>query len=218
MFSYYITMSGFMDTFFFISLGITFVLILLLVYHFKQRLSATEQKCDTMFEIINGMASEMTSIKGVLMSRPPINHNNGGIQMFRQPGENPGPINIQHGSNEMTADHIINSDDEVEEESESGTDSGDESDSDSDSDSDNEDSNPSQSLLIAKDGNKILVSDGEEETVLDIVSIPIVEEPVIENYSKMTLAQLKTIVMDKSLVENASKLKKSELIELLEAH
>ena len=35
---------NFIETFFFISLGITFMLILLLVYHFKQRLNAIEQK------------------------------------------------------------------------------------------------------------------------------------------------------------------------------
>ena len=62
-----------METFFFISLGITFVLILLLVYHFKQRIAATEQKTDTMFEIMNNVAEEMSGIKSTvisLMNRP----------------------------------------------------------------------------------------------------------------------------------------------------
>ena len=39
------------ENIFFISLAITFVLILLLVYHFKQRITSLEQKNDTMFEI-----------------------------------------------------------------------------------------------------------------------------------------------------------------------
>lgn len=59
---------NFMETFFFISLGITFILILLLVYHFKQRLSTIETKSDTMFEIINNIVKEMGVIK-VLASR-----------------------------------------------------------------------------------------------------------------------------------------------------
>ena len=42
-----------METTFVISLGITFVLVLLLIYHFKQRLSIAENKQDTMFEIVN---------------------------------------------------------------------------------------------------------------------------------------------------------------------
>ena len=54
---------NFIETFFFISLGITFMLILLLVYHFKQRLNTLEQKSNTMFEIINNIVSEITSIK-----------------------------------------------------------------------------------------------------------------------------------------------------------
>jgi len=58
----------FMETFFFISLGITFILILLLVYHFKDRLNNLEQKCDTMFEIINNMVREMTSIKSTVIT------------------------------------------------------------------------------------------------------------------------------------------------------
>jgi hypothetical protein len=54
---------NFIETFFFISLGITFVLILLLVYHFKQRMTGLEQKCDTMFEIINDMVKEMNMLR-----------------------------------------------------------------------------------------------------------------------------------------------------------
>lgn len=54
---------NFIETFFFISLGITFVLVLLLVYHFKQRMTGLEQKCDTMFEIINDMVKEMNMLR-----------------------------------------------------------------------------------------------------------------------------------------------------------
>ena len=58
------------ETFFFISLGITFVLILMLIYHFKQQISTQEQKSDTMFEIINSIVSEITSIKNQVISFP----------------------------------------------------------------------------------------------------------------------------------------------------
>ena len=56
------------ETFFFLSLAITFVLILLLVNHFKQRLTMIEQKCDTMFEIINNIVQEMSSMKKSFIS------------------------------------------------------------------------------------------------------------------------------------------------------
>lgn len=60
---------NFIETFFFISLGITFVLILLLVYHFKQRMSSLEEKGDTMFEIINNIVEELTSVKRELLKQ-----------------------------------------------------------------------------------------------------------------------------------------------------
>lgn len=56
----------FVGTFFFLSLGITFVLILLLVYHFKQRLTDMEQKSDKMFEIVNTIVKEMGNMRRVI--------------------------------------------------------------------------------------------------------------------------------------------------------
>ena len=66
-----IIMSGsvifqYIETFFFISLGITFVLILLLVYHFKQRMLSIEEKTETMFDLINSAVGELQSVKNIL--------------------------------------------------------------------------------------------------------------------------------------------------------
>lgn len=58
---------NFIETIFFFSLAITFLLILLLVYHFKQRISSMEQKSDTMFDIINGVVKELSNIKKIVM-------------------------------------------------------------------------------------------------------------------------------------------------------
>jgi hypothetical protein len=58
---------NFIETIFFFSLAITFLLILLLVYHFKQRINTIEQRSDTMFEIINGVVKEITNIKKIVM-------------------------------------------------------------------------------------------------------------------------------------------------------
>ena len=56
---------NFIETFFFISLGITFILILLLVYLFKQKLSNLEQKNDSMVCIINNIVKELSTIKQI---------------------------------------------------------------------------------------------------------------------------------------------------------
>lgn len=53
----------FIENFFFISLGITFALVLLLVYHFKQRISSMERKGDTMYELITNIVKEMRFMK-----------------------------------------------------------------------------------------------------------------------------------------------------------
>ena len=65
---------SFIETFFFISLGITFVLILLLVYHFKQRITVIEKKSDTMFEIINNVVQELTNLRNqqLMLHRVPV--------------------------------------------------------------------------------------------------------------------------------------------------
>ena len=67
---------SFVETFFFVSLGITFILILLLVYHFRQRFISLEQKCDTMFELINNIVTELNnerrSTHGFGVTTPPV--------------------------------------------------------------------------------------------------------------------------------------------------
>tara|TARA_B100000927_G_C16456402_1_gene465978 strand:- start:385 stop:1038 length:654 start_codon:yes stop_codon:yes gene_type:complete len=50
----------------------------MLVYHFKDRLYVLEQKCDTMFEIMNSLIKEMKNIKQVSLTpsipQHPLNH------------------------------------------------------------------------------------------------------------------------------------------------
>jgi hypothetical protein len=55
-----------LETFFFISLAITFVLIIMLVYHFKGRLVAIEDRYHTMFEIVNSLVKEMKNMQHML--------------------------------------------------------------------------------------------------------------------------------------------------------
>lgn len=51
------------ETFFFISLAITFVLIMMIVYHFKERLTTLEQKTSTITDIMNNFLKELTYLK-----------------------------------------------------------------------------------------------------------------------------------------------------------
>jgi hypothetical protein len=244
---------NFIETFFFISLGITFVLILLLVYHFKQRMNALEQKCDTMFEIINNIVKELTVLRNTQVAPP----------MFY--GAFPSNMNEIYKQMENTGEKVLVSDDDT---SGSDYDTNNEEDEESDGEEDGEESDGEES-----DGEE---SDGEEENndpekkTIKIVNVNIsdtidVEEinnteqlddadggdednngiepievdnihveklnPIVaddvddstsitstnkEVYKKMTLAALKTIAITKGLCSDASKLKKTDLLKLLE--
>jgi len=202
-----------MDTFFFLSLGIAFVLILLLVYHFKQRLTANETKCDTMFEIVNGLASEVNAMKGaVISSQQQLTQIRGGMASIPVPQ---GHMFSNMSQVEQTQQEVeeIESDDEILDE---------ETDEDSDSDSDSESEGEEREgfelvgtqMMIHEDNedNKIVVSDDEEdeekseENTLQTQSV---------DFAKMNVANLKTYVMEKGLVEDAKKMKKTEILELL---
>ena len=202
---------GSMETSFFISLGISFVLILLLVYHFKQRLSVAEGKLDTMFEIINNLAQELSNVKSVIVhnNRPstPFPHN-----MVIRPNV-PLESAIMGGSK-------INED---------------EDDSESEYDSDDEDSDDEDN-----DDEKIIVSDVDEDDIsVDLVSeeyeianvetenteLVTEEKPVdvtqdiledVPNFAKMNLGALRAYITEKGWIEDASKMKKAQIIELIE--
>ena len=50
---------GVLDTFFILSLGITFVLLLVLVYHFRKRLNENELKYDKLLTIVNNIVQKL---------------------------------------------------------------------------------------------------------------------------------------------------------------
>ena len=208
---------GFMETSFFISLGISFVLILLLVYHFKQRLSVAEGKLDTMFEIINNLAQELSNVKSVIV------HNNRPSTPF--------PHNTVIRPN-IPLDGAIIEGGKIEE----GEDN-----SESEYDSDDEDSDDEDS-----DDDKIIVSDVDEDDIsVDLVSeeyeianeeianeetanteLVTDEEPVdvtqeisenVPDFLKMNLGDLRSYLTEKGWIEDASKMKKAQLIKLIES-
>jgi hypothetical protein len=56
---------SFIETFFFISLIITFVLLVMLIYHFKQRIMKLEDKTNTLVEIVNDIVKEIKSVNSL---------------------------------------------------------------------------------------------------------------------------------------------------------
>jgi hypothetical protein len=279
---------NFMETFFFISLGITFVLILLLVYHFKQRLTVVEQKGDTMFDIINNMVIELSSIKSLtvatsvhlqnsFVNRPVYGNNPSSIgETFSQINTNT-YVHPESTAPEQNKDKDDEDEDEDEDDDEdSGSDPEDtsspelsdsESESDSDDekvvvsdDDDNDDEQVKEDIKIVnipitestietdiveelEDGEEIdssevelddlqLLDSSEEPIVVnkleqepdlgeshgDVKKVEFDKENALEVYRKMNLNQLKTLVVSKGFVSDASKMKKPQLLQILETN
>ena len=228
-----------METSFVISLGITFVLLLLLIYHFKQRLSVTESKQDTMFEIINNLAQELNNMKmGLsLMNRPstPYPHNivgenisNGDINVFEQ---------MEKLVNEDSDDE--DSDDEDSDDEDSDDEDSDDEDSDDEDEkiivSDEEDQDDNISVEEIRPSENI--ENSAEELVIDILEniqtntqepesldtsnsqeVDIVGETEPQDFSKMNLGALKTYIIQQGWVDDASKMKKSQILSLIQEH
>jgi len=255
---------NYIDTFFFISLGITFILILLLVFHFKQRVADLEEKTTTMFEIINNIVKELNSTKELCCLANTI-----------RPSVEKIPIDLccapinREGSKQ---EKIIVSDpenDSSDDESEYDSEDEDEEDDDEDEEDEDEDELPallniSEDVITDDDNVKIItveigetievgetlevseIENSEEEKPEEMVNLeaseelhvekletdtpeetlateePIVELPAVETskeiYRKMTLQALKSLVITKGLCSDPSKMKKNDLLKLLESN
>jgi len=234
---------NFIETFFFISLGITFVLILLLVYHFKQRLSSLEQKCDTMFEIINNVVQEITIVRGA------TNRIMQGFMTGPFPMSGPVPISGSGSSVANQVDTIQLSDAVDEDKSEDEDDDDDDESEDDDDDEDNDDNESEDEEepidnevvdleIIDEEKMDNEIEQMSKEEIMSIVenldkeleSTPIehdiestlepMEESAAEpiestDYKNMNLLTLKNLAVAKGLVANASKMKKNDLLKLL---
>jgi hypothetical protein len=164
------------ETFFFISLGITILLVALLVYHFKQRLSAVEQKYESLFDIVTGVVNQLSNIQSVsnaslqqtqFMGQP------GGIyQPWMEPGHL-GNINVspeyhhqmfsgEHVQYNMSDEPQINYSVEESEEEESDDEESDEEESEEE-ESDDEESDDEESDDSQQEEAKVIVSDDDED-------------------------------------------------------
>ena len=127
-------LSYIMDSVLYICLAITFVLILLIVYHFKQRVSALEAKQDTMFELVNNMVQEMQNMRVNSMAPPipppmpqemhdAIFSELSGMPSMIHIGGNPGFMDVHnhesHSVEELDTDGDVSDEDESDEDEDS---------------------------------------------------------------------------------------------------
>lgn len=259
---------GFIENFFFISLALVFVLVLLLVYHFKNRITVAEKKSESMYGLLTAVVKEIKTLRGMFGlggSVAPVD-----VQFEARSKLTPevpnavmAPTEVKEVINfEFSAtDNKIVVSDESESESDSESDSESEQEHESDSDSDSEEEDIISVDVIPHEHHTIhsLEEDGIE--VVDIQSQSLSEYPVtqqtidevdfenmtmtpddvkqeesletdpltsqqseqkketytIENLRKMNINQLKNIAFQNGISSDISKLKKPELIALIQS-
>ena len=260
-------LSYIMDSVLYICLAITFVLILLIVYHFKQRVSALEAKQDTMFELVNNMVQEMQNIRANSMqpSMPPqmpqdihdaIFSELSGMPSMIHIGGNQGFMNVHNGEEHSVEElETDDDDDDTDEDDDDDDDTDEDSDSDSQSDADEEerdinsikqiqvesttllDEIPSEHLsandveeTIIDDTDALVEIDYEKEKELSVsksdeLHTESLEEVIATDneqasanmkYKDLHLRQLKALANERGLATNTNRMKKAELIDILE--
>ena len=258
---------NFMETSFFISLGIIFILIFLIVYHFKERMISMEEKSNTLFEIINNIVKELTVIKQTVSQKEAATH----IPIHQIPispfhADLGGSVcystenYLEKDETQEDSTHIIIYDDEndyrndYDEGEHEGDEEGDEAIEDEDEDENDDvdeanDDKEEKEPIIKSDKEK------EKEALLKIIKLELSkseleesehqeegegehpdeslindksneENPLEETsnpmhndrdyYRKLNIQQLKTIVSSKGLSTDVQKLKKNDLIKILE--
>lgn len=178
---------GFIENFFFISLGIAFALILLLVYHFKNRMSVAEKKSETMYGLLSSVVKEIKSLRNMFGVAPspvvptapsvPVSKSIPEVEV-----EMKEVIRVDLNRNPSNSNKIVVSDEEDSEE--------DEEYSDSETESESEDGEDELSVedLTPTEETPIESLDQVQEPVVEHVVEPVVEH--VELSVEETLEQI----------------------------
>jgi hypothetical protein len=199
-------MFGFLENFFFISLGITFGLILLLIYHFKERMTAVERKGETVYELLTNIVKEINILKSGCQAHEHFIRSTILSGVFQRPSEFPDePLREQIGDNisvyvlDNSASPVVVSSTELDVSknavenpvvvSDSDSDSGSDSDSDTEyaEDTESDDDDTSVSDIDDDIYQPVVLEDSRapDETNIDILEmvesvVELVVEPVAE--------------------------------------
>ena len=259
-------MFAFIESFFLLSLGITFILIFLMVFHFKQRIEKLEKKSNNLSDLSNKIVKEIANLHSVYLMNQQQNQNQ---KNFINPREHicenirittsiPIPNNFNENENEnspykkiVVLDTIADDDIMTVESSDSSEYEYNDSELDSESESvlleevtdiPIKDSKEEIHLIQLYDDESVIESKdqifndlvNEEREIIVVhreekeVEVE-VDEPIVvqtnnnnnnnnnNNYSKMNVSNLRILAISKGLCSDTSKLKRVDLIKLLES-
>ena len=233
-----------LESFFFITLGISCVLLLMLIYHFKGRLNQMETNQQTLFEVVNNIVQELTEIKRITIN----NTHNDASEKINVDFDNDNYVpELNTNENIMMQRMVQESDSESDSDDEEYSD-----DSDQESESEDEDENNEGVKVVSVDIDDSLdeieqredsndleeQEENLEEVVLDTQEIDSIKVNKLEDtsvleesdnisltdsvnkgvYKKMNVAALKALVIEKGLSTDPGKMKKNDLIDLLDSN
>ncbi len=184
-----------LESMFFILFGITFLFILLLIYHFKNKVSALEKNVDTMFEILNNVVGDLSKIKFAGGTNMPIDSSEVNEITTSEPIAHFSTISINHQKEDFEiSDEEEDSEDEVdeevdEEEDEEEEDSEDEVDEEEDEDSEEEEDSDEEEEEEIKKISVIL----DEKVDEDAIQVEELEESVTNDVEEMSVPELKEV-------------------------
>lgn len=192
----------FIDTIFFVSLGITFVLISFLVYHFKERLNVIETKTDTMFQIVNNVVHEMKNIKTmvILSQRPPmyVPHTDSLPTVHEE--EYDDYDEVDDHDNHVESDEIQETDETEETE-----------------ETEELDENLVKVIHIDNSAESAIIEESENDVIVHKLE-KTNNETVSTSLYKMSVQALRDLALSKGLITETNKMKKSDLVALLSSH
>ena len=212
-------------------LGIMVLVVAVLVVYFESKSREQNHKIASMFSIVSTLAEDMNQMKLAVGHIANQGFNGPTLE------ENIRPFSMQEGGQLIEV-----SDDE--DDSDIDDDDDEESECDSDSDSDDEDEEKadvkvlkinSESNFDYQEANELDENSLDLDELEDLEEEPILESKVVQpaelktisidlednesedsvDYKKLSLQKLKSVVVEKGLVADASKLKKPELLKLL---
>jgi cobalamin biosynthesis protein CobT len=205
---------NFIESFFMLSLGITFVLIVLLVYHFKQRLGSMEQKCDTMFDIVQNLVKELNMVKtkGDCMMRTPGYSQVNYSRVDEQDGE-------QDASEDEEQDASEDEEQDASEDEEQDASDDEEQDASEDEEQDASDDEEQDASDDEEQEEQSAVENSQPKVIEMSELLPEPEDIVIHkimstDYKKKTVAELKALAVEKGLATLPIKMSKTELLKL----
>ena len=228
---------SFLNTFFVGSLLMSVVLVVMMLFQFRQRINHLQEKSETMLQIINSIVEKM-NIKEIELSGQSVGgHNSVEENSPMATISQIQPQTFQGFTEIENLKHQDSEDDDDESDDESGEESENENEEDEDDDDDDEDEQKEESLVVVAIDEISQVTDidvtenneDEQELTFDeqdnnadeadeadeADDADDADEADDNSLAKMTVAQLKDAVRDRGLASNPSKLRKSELIELL---